>query len=146
MVSVPDYGSWLFWSIYSGYDNCTQQTGWAIHDLYSTDSFDARLGEWASTNFQPCPYTVRGKVQKCTSGKAYEVMFIDLAVRAVHIGAVFVYDTSSFLVALSRFAGICGWPEKIFSDPDSQLVVQNVQRMDQPGCSVLLISLGIKEQ
>ena len=31
------------------------------------------------------PYTVRGEVQKRTSGKAYGVMFTDLAMRAVHI-------------------------------------------------------------
>lgn len=31
------------------------------------------------------PYMVRRKVQKRTSGKAYGVMFTDLAVRAVHI-------------------------------------------------------------
>ena len=31
------------------------------------------------------PYMVRREVQKCTSAKAYGVMFPDLAVRAVHI-------------------------------------------------------------
>ena len=68
------------------------------------------------------PYTVRGEVQKRTSGKAYGVMFTDLVMRAVHIEAVFGYDTSNFLMALSRFASIRGWPEKIYSDPGSQLV------------------------
>ena len=68
------------------------------------------------------PYTVRGEVQKRTSGKAYGVMFTDLVMRAVHIEAVFGYDTSNFLMALSRFASLRGWPEKIFSDPGSQLV------------------------
>ena len=68
------------------------------------------------------PYTVRGEVQKRTSGKAYGVMFTDLAMRAVHIEAVFSYDTNNFLMALSRFASIRGWPEKIYSDPGSQLV------------------------
>ena len=68
------------------------------------------------------PYTVRGEVQKRTSGKAYGVMFTDLAMRAVHIEAVFGYDTSNFLMALSRFASLRGWPEKIYSDPGSQLV------------------------
>ena len=34
------------------------------------------------------PYTVRGEVQKRTNGKAYGVIFTDLAVRAVHIEAV----------------------------------------------------------
>lgn len=51
-------------------------------------------------------------------------MFTDLAWRAVHIQAVFGYDTSNFLMALSRFAStcICVRPEKIDSDPGSQLV------------------------
>ena len=52
------------------------------------------------------PYTVRGEVQKRTSGKAYGVMFTDLAMRAVHIEVVFGYDTSNFLMALSRFASL----------------------------------------
>ena len=67
------------------------------------------------------PYMARGEVQKRTSGKAYGVMFTDLAMRAVHIEAVFGYDTSNFLMALSRFASIRGWLEKIYSDPGSQL-------------------------
>lgn len=68
------------------------------------------------------PYTVGGKVQKPASGKAYGVMFTDLAMRAVHIEAVFGYNTSNFLMALSRFASLRGWPEMIYSDPGSQLV------------------------
>ena len=67
------------------------------------------------------PYMDRGEVQKRTSGKAHGVMFTDLAMRAVHIDAVFGYDTSNFLMALSRFASIHGWLEKIYSDPGSQL-------------------------
>lgn len=35
---------------------------------------------------------------------------------------MFGYYTSSFLIALSRFASIRGWREKIYSDPGSQLV------------------------
>ena len=48
--------------------------------------------------------------------------FTDLATRAEHIKAVFRYDTSNFLMALSSFAGIRGRQEKIYSDPGSQLV------------------------
>ena len=36
--------------------------------------------------------------------------------------AMFGYNTSNFQMALSRFASIRGWPEKIYSDPGSQLV------------------------
>jgi hypothetical protein len=68
------------------------------------------------------PYSVRGEVQKRTSGKAYGVIFTDLVMRAVHIEAVFGYDTESFLMALSRFVSVRGWPEIIYSDPGSQLI------------------------
>lgn len=68
------------------------------------------------------PYIVRGDVHKRSSGKAYGVLFTDIGSRAVHIEAVYGYDTDSFLLALTRFANIRGWPEKIFSDPGTQLV------------------------
>ena len=68
------------------------------------------------------PFLVRGEVQKRTSGKAYGVIFTDMVMRAVHIEVVSGYDTSSFLMALSRFASIRGWPDTIYSDPGSQLV------------------------
>ena len=67
------------------------------------------------------PYQVRGEIQKRTTGKAWGVIFTDLCSRAVHIEAIFGYDTSHFLLALSRFASIRGWPSKMFSDPGSQL-------------------------
>lgn len=68
------------------------------------------------------PYSVRGEVQKRISGKAYGIIFTDLTMRAVHIEVAFSYDTSSFLLALRRFASIRGWPEVIYSDPGSQLM------------------------
>ncbi|CAB4034849.1 RNA-directed DNA polymerase from transposon X-element [Paramuricea clavata] len=68
------------------------------------------------------PYSIRGEVQKRTSGKAYGIIFTDLVMRAVHIEAVFGYDTESFLMALSRFVSVRGWPEIIYSDPGSQLI------------------------
>ncbi|CAB4018941.1 Hypothetical predicted protein [Paramuricea clavata] len=52
------------------------------------------------------PYSVRGEVQKRTSGKAYRVIFTDLVKRAVHIEAVFGYDAESFLMALSGFVSV----------------------------------------
>ena len=52
------------------------------------------------------PYKVRKEVRECSSGKVYGVMFIDLVMRAVHIEAVFGYDTSNFPMALSRVASI----------------------------------------
>jgi hypothetical protein len=68
------------------------------------------------------PYVVKEEVQKRVSGKAYGVIFTDLVVGALHIEAVYGYDTQSFLMALSRFACILGWPATIYSDPGSQLV------------------------
>jgi hypothetical protein len=67
------------------------------------------------------PFPVRGEVQKRTTGKAWGVIFTDMASRAVHIEAVFGYDTASFLLALRRFTGVRGWPATIYSDPGSQL-------------------------
>ena len=77
------------------------------------------------------PYQVRGEVQKRTTGKAWEVIFTDLCSRAVHIEAMFRYDTSNLLLALSRFASIRGWPSKIFSDPGSQFTAANKEPGDQ---------------
>ena len=68
------------------------------------------------------PYKVRGEVQKRISGKAYGIIFTDLVMRAVHIEVSFGYDTDSFLLALSRFTGIRGWPDALYSDCGSQLV------------------------
>jgi hypothetical protein len=68
------------------------------------------------------PYPVRGEVQKRTTGKAWGIILTDLCCRAVHIEIAFGYDTESFLLALSRFAAVRGWPSIIYSDPGSQLV------------------------
>lgn len=68
------------------------------------------------------PYAIRGEVQKRTTGKAWGMIFTDLCSRAVHIEAMFGYDANSALLALSRFVSIRGWPDKIYSDPGSQLV------------------------
>ena len=84
--------------------------------LKAAPSFNHVMLDWFG------PYMVRGEVQKRTSAKAYVLRFTDLAMRAVHIEAVFGYDTSNFLMALIRFASIRGWKEKIYSDPGSQLV------------------------
>jgi hypothetical protein len=68
------------------------------------------------------PVLVSGEVQRRTSGKAYGVLFTDMVSRAVHIEGVFGYDAPSFLLALRRFVSIRGWPQRIYSDPGSQLV------------------------
>ncbi len=68
------------------------------------------------------PYNIRGEVQKRITGKGYGIIFTDLSSRAVHIEAAFGYDTSSFLLAFSRFVSVRGYPSNIYSDPGSQLV------------------------
>ena len=68
------------------------------------------------------PYAV---VQKRTTVKTYGVIFTDLVMMAVHIEAMFAYDSISFLMALSRFASVLGWEEIIYSDHGSELVERN---------------------
>ena len=67
------------------------------------------------------PYSVRGEVQKRISGKAWGVIFTCLSSRAVFIESVYDYGTSSFLIALSKFASVRGYPSVMFSDPGSNL-------------------------
>ena len=67
-------------------------------------------------------YAFRGELQKQTNGKAYGVIFTDLVSRAVHIEAVYGYDTPSFLLTLSCFASVRGWPQFMYSDPGSELI------------------------
>ena len=71
------------------------------------------------------PYLIRGEVQKRISGKAWGMIFTDLTSRAVHIEAIFGYDTIQVLMALTRFVSVRGWPERIYSDPCSQLLSAN---------------------
>ena len=76
------------------------------------------------------PYLIRGEVQKRISGKAWGVIFTDLASRAVHIEAIFGYDSSQVLMALTRFVSIRGWPEHIYSDPGTQLLSTNKELVE----------------
>jgi hypothetical protein len=68
------------------------------------------------------PYTIRGEVQKRVNGKAYGILFTDMFSRAVHIEVAVGYDTDSFIMALTRFSSLRGWPTTIYSDPGSQLI------------------------
>ena len=67
------------------------------------------------------PISVRGEIQKRTTGKAWGVVFADLCSRAVHIEVTCGYDAQSFLLALQRFTSVRGWPVEFFSDPGTQL-------------------------
>ena len=68
------------------------------------------------------PWLVRGEVQKRITGKCWGTLFVCLASRAVHIEVIAGYSTEDFLMGLHRFAALRGWPQKICSDPGSQLV------------------------
>ena len=68
------------------------------------------------------PFLTKGGVQKRVSSKCYFVLYIDLSSRAIHLECVFGYSRDHFLLALSRFVHISGWPSEIYSDPGSQLV------------------------
>ena len=67
------------------------------------------------------PFSVRGEVQKRTSGKAWGLIITDICSRAVHIEAMFGYSTEQFMIALRRFTSLRGWPAVIYSDPGTQL-------------------------
>ena len=68
------------------------------------------------------PFSVRGEVQKRTTGKAWTVIFADLVCRAVFLEAVFDYTSDAFMTALCKFASVRGYPRTIYSDPGSNLV------------------------
>ena len=67
------------------------------------------------------PFYIRGEVQKKTTGKAWGLMLTDMCCRAVHIELIYGYSTEQFMLGLSRFAALRGWPSFIYSDPGSQL-------------------------
>ena len=68
------------------------------------------------------PWTTRGEVQKRISGKCWGVIFTCMASKAIHIEIISAYSTDAFLLGLSRFGSLRGWPKEIRSDPGSQLV------------------------
>ena len=68
------------------------------------------------------PWSVRGEVQKRTTGKCWGVLFVCLNSRAVHIEFISGYGTDDFLLGFHRFTHLRGWPAEIYSDPGSQLV------------------------
>ena len=67
-------------------------------------------------------FLVKGEVNKRTSGKCYGIIFTSLLVRAVHLEVAPNYSTDGFLMAFRRFTSIRGFPNRIYSDGDSQLV------------------------
>jgi hypothetical protein len=67
------------------------------------------------------PWSTRGEVQKRTTGKCWGCLFVCMASKAVHIEIIVGYTTDAFLMGLSRFGHLRGWPSQLRSDPGSQL-------------------------
>jgi len=68
------------------------------------------------------PFKVRGEVNKRSTGKAWICLFVCMASKAIHLEIICGYATDNFLLGLQNFCNLRGWPEKIYSDPGSQLV------------------------
>ena len=68
------------------------------------------------------PFVIRDHVKKRSKGKAYGVVFTDVASRGCHIDLADSYDTDSFLNVLRRFTSIRGYPKTMYSDKGSQIV------------------------
>ena len=73
------------------------------------------------------PFATKGEVQKRVRGKGYGIIITCDASRAVYLDFVPDYSTPSFLLAIRRFASFRGWPQKIHSDPGSQLGKASVE-------------------
>ena len=68
------------------------------------------------------PWAVRGEVQKRTTGKVWGVLFVCMSSRAVHLEIIAGYSTQDFIMGYRRFGTIRGYPQRIHSDPGSQLI------------------------
>ena len=68
------------------------------------------------------PIEVAGEVQRRVRRKGYAVIFVDLAVRAIHIEFISGYSTDDFMCGWQRFVSIRSWPSICYSDPGSQLI------------------------
>ena len=68
------------------------------------------------------PLKLKGEVQKRTHGKGYGVIFTCVVSRAVYLDISCDYSTEAFMQVLRRFASFRGWPGKLISDQNTQLV------------------------
>ena len=71
------------------------------------------------------PFKIRDEVKKRTIGKAYGVIFNCLGTRAVHVDIAPDYSTEKFLMVLTRFVSLRGYPGKVLSDNGTQLKAAN---------------------
>ena len=68
------------------------------------------------------PFVIRGEVNKRARGKAYALLFNCGISRATYIDLATDYSALGFLMVLRRFCTLKGYPNKMFTDPGSQLV------------------------
>ena len=68
------------------------------------------------------PFSVRGDINKRSTGKVYGVVFTCLLIRAIYLDIAIDYSTDSFLMVFRRFVSLKGYPIKIYSDSGPQLV------------------------
>lgn len=71
------------------------------------------------------PYQVRDDNKKRVSMKVWGVVFCCMSSRAIHAELANTLSTESFLLAYQRFTALRGHPLKVWSDPGTNLVVQN---------------------
>ena len=76
------------------------------------------------------PYTIRGEVNKRSSGKGYGIIFTCFLTRAVHLDLACEHSTDSFLMTFRRYVSVRGYPNKVYSDIGSQLVAASKELKD----------------
>jgi len=67
------------------------------------------------------PMLCKSDVNKRSSKKVWGILIVDVNSGAIHIDTVLDYSAEEVIKALRRFASLRGWPNKISSDPGSQL-------------------------
>ena len=75
------------------------------------------------------PFKIRDEVKKRTIENTFGVIFNCLATCGVHIDLATDYSSEKFLMVLKRFVSIRGFPFKLSSDNDPQLVDGNELKM-----------------
>ena len=98
------------------YDNSTTVQG-CLH-VFDVDG----IGPPSSHHITGNRNLGRGKRQKRVGSKVWSVLYTDRVSTAVQIESMYGYDTDIFMLALMWFASERGRPQKLYSNPGSQLV------------------------
>ncbi len=73
------------------------------------------------------PILIRGSVNKCSTGKAWGVIFLCMSTSLAHMDIAEMYSTESFQMALRRFMALHGAPRRFQSNQGTQLVATSKQ-------------------